>query len=191
MKIVPPNFGYVEEQIYRSGEPSDINFPFLETLKLKTCILLGSEEPRPSWAAWLCAHGVDVRKAGERVPDSSPLPLTEELCIELLQVLLDRERHPILVCDGSGRHRTGALIGCLRKLQRWNLASILTEYRRYAGNKGRLDNEQFIELFDVDLVEFNPNKNRKLLYCYDDPTSNSETQRPSAGAAQARGAAER
>lgn len=43
-------------------------------------------------------------------------------------------------------------MGCLRKLQRWNLTSIFEEYRRYAGSKVRLQNEQFIEFFDTDLV---------------------------------------
>lgn len=41
-----------------------------------------------------------------------------------------------------GRHRTGTVIGCLRKLQRWNLASIFEEYRRHAGAKVRVLNEQ-------------------------------------------------
>ena len=29
----------------------------------------------------------------------------------------------------------GTVVGCLRKLQRWNLTSIFEEYRRYAGSK--------------------------------------------------------
>jgi hypothetical protein len=41
-----------------------------------------------------------------------------------------------------GRHRTGTLIGCLRKLQRWALSSILEEYRRHAGAKFNLLSEQ-------------------------------------------------
>lgn len=44
------------------------------------------------------------------------------------------------------------MVGCFRKLQKWNLTSILEEYRRFAGSKGRILNEQFIELFDIDLV---------------------------------------
>jgi len=50
----------------------------------------------------------------------------------------------------------GTVIGCLRKLQRWNLTSIFEEYRRYAGPKVRLLNEQFIELFDTYLVRIPP-----------------------------------
>lgn len=60
-------------------------------------------------------------------------------------------------------------MGCLRKLEGWNFSSIVTEvikitvinissindefqYRAYAGSKARYVNEQFIELFDLDLV---------------------------------------
>ncbi len=50
----------------------------------------------------------------------------------------------------------GTVIGCLRKVQQWNLASIFSEYRRYAGSKMRSMNEQFIELFDTDLVRIPP-----------------------------------
>jgi tyrosine-protein phosphatase OCA1 len=46
----------------------------------------------------------------------------------------------------------GAVVGCLRKIQGWHLSSIFEEYRRFAGSKVRLQNEQFIELFDTDLV---------------------------------------
>ncbi len=44
------------------------------------------------------------------------------------------------------------MIGCLRKLQRWNIVSVFEEYRRFAAEKSRVQNEQFIELFDTDLV---------------------------------------
>jgi tyrosine-protein phosphatase OCA1 len=51
----------------------------------------------------------------------------------------------------------GAVVGCLRKIQQWHLSSIFEEYRRFAGSKVRLQNEQFIELFDTDLVSIPPN----------------------------------
>lgn len=44
------------------------------------------------------------------------------------------------------------VIGCLRRLQNWNLNSVVNEYRSFAGPKTRYVNEQFIELFDIDLV---------------------------------------
>lgn len=77
--------------------------------------------------------------------------------------------------DRSGIHESGTLVGCLRKLEGWNFSSIITEvngivlfhimvvnwiiqqYRAYAGTKARYVNEQFIELFDLDLVTLPPN----------------------------------
>ena len=44
----------------------------------------------------------------------------------------------------------------MRKLQRWNFNSIITEYRSFAGARSRYNNEQFIELFDLDLVTLPP-----------------------------------
>jgi tyrosine-protein phosphatase OCA1 len=40
----------------------------------------------------------------------------------------------------------------LRKLQLWNLTSILEEYRRFLGDRSQPLSEQFIEFFDTDLV---------------------------------------
>jgi hypothetical protein len=48
----------------------------------------------------------------------------------------------------SGMHEVGILTGILRKLQHWNLSSILFEYRSFAGPNARFNEEQFIELFD-------------------------------------------
>jgi len=41
----PQNFGMVEEDLYRSSLPTSVNFPFLDTLKLKTIIYLSSDDP--------------------------------------------------------------------------------------------------------------------------------------------------
>lgn len=52
--------------------------------------------------------------------------------------------------NGLGlQHRTGCLVGCLRKVQNWSLTSIFDEYRRFAGAKVRMLDQQFMELFDI------------------------------------------
>jgi len=85
-------------------------------------------------------------------PEATWKPISEELIKEALQIVLDVTKHPILIACTSGIHQTGTLVGCLRRLQRWSLNSIVDEYRSFAGLKARYVNEQFIELFDVDLV---------------------------------------
>lgn len=39
-------------------------------------------------------------------------------------------------------------MGCLRKIVGWELATIFSEYHRYADPKARILDERFIELFD-------------------------------------------
>eukprot|EP00796_Vickermania_ingenoplastis_P003782 gene3782-2673_t len=80
------------------------------------------------------------------------MTLSEPVVVRLLEILLDSSHYPLLITCPKGRYRTGIVCGCLRKIQRWNLVSILEEYRRYAGDKSRAENEEFIELFDTDLV---------------------------------------
>ncbi len=46
------------------------------------------------------------------------------------------------------QHRTGCLVGCLRKMQNRSLTSIFDEYQRFLGPSIRLLDQQFIELFD-------------------------------------------
>jgi tyrosine-protein phosphatase OCA1 len=43
--LFPKNFGLVEEDLYRSGQPNELNFPFLDKLGLKTIIVVSPEEP--------------------------------------------------------------------------------------------------------------------------------------------------
>ncbi|CAO3623275.1 unnamed protein product [Mucor fragilis] len=85
-------------------------------------------------------------------------PITEEAVLQALELILNPSNYPMMIMCNLGRHRTGTIVGCMRKLQRWNLTSIFEEYRRYAGPKVRLLNEQFIELFDTDLVAIPANK---------------------------------
>lgn len=85
--------------------------------------------------------------------DATWSPVTDELIKEALELILNPDTHPVLVECTSGIHQTGTLVGCLRRLLNWNLASIVNEYRAFAGSlHPRVMNEQFIELFDTDLV---------------------------------------
>ena len=45
------------------------------------------------------------------------------------------------------QHRTGCLVGTLRRLQTWSLTAIFDEYRRYSHPKSRQMDLQFIEAF--------------------------------------------
>jgi len=134
-----------------------MNFPFLERLKLKTIIYLAPEEPSEKFIHFVQDEGIELIHLGKESSSTPWKPTSEDVVVGALRLLLNNHNYPIHVMCKLGRHRTGTLIGCLRKLQQWNLASIIAEYRRYAGAKVRTLNEQFIDLFDVELVSYNYN----------------------------------
>jgi len=43
-------------------------------------------------------------------------PMSEELVVAALDIFLNPANYPLCVMCNLGRHRTGTLIGCLRKL---------------------------------------------------------------------------
>lgn len=93
----------------------------------------------------------------------------ERIVKDSLEILLHRDRLPCLICDTSGVNETGVVVGCLRRLQRRNFASIryevnarqsalalpgpaadfflsFSQYRTFAGNRSRSSHERFIEV---------------------------------------------
>jgi len=146
------NFGMVADDLYRSGQPNELNFPFLEKLQLKKIIFLAPDDPSQQFLNFVDDQEIELVHLGMDTQQNPWNPISEDIVISALRIILDPSNYPLAVMCNLGRHRTGTIIGCLRKLQRWNLTSIFEEYRRYAGSKVRLLNEQFIELFDTDLV---------------------------------------
>uniref|UniRef100_A0A7S0LHR3 protein-tyrosine-phosphatase n=1 Tax=Coccolithus braarudii TaxID=221442 RepID=A0A7S0LHR3_9EUKA len=150
--LIPPhNFGIVEVDLYRSAHPNALNFPFLEKLRLRKIIHI-EVDLAPEFVRWVEEQQIELVNLADVGRLNPWKPMTEEVVVEGLRLLLEPRNYPLLVMCNLGRHRTGTMIGCLRKLQRWHLTCILEEYRRHARSKFRLVNEQFIELFDIDLV---------------------------------------
>ncbi|KAJ3129258.1 tyrosine-protein phosphatase required for protection against superoxide stress (By similarity) [Nowakowskiella sp. JEL0407] len=152
----------VEEDLYRSGQPNELNFPFLEKLGLKTVVFLAPEEPNQRFLNFVDDQEIALHHLGSNHLINTWDPISEEVVLEALTLILDPGTYPLMVMCNLGRHRTGTVVGCLRKLQRWNLTSIFEEYRKYAGPKVRVLNEQFIELFDTDLVRIPVNHTKWL-----------------------------
>jgi protein tyrosine/serine phosphatase len=152
----PESFGIVEQGVYRANLPHPLSFPFLKHLNLKTVLMLSQESPTRVVTQFFEDNQVELVQLGMRVfkpTEASWKPCSEELVKEALETVLCRAAHPLLICGASGVHAVGVVVGCLRKLQGWSLSSIVNEYRSYAGTKTRYVDEQFIELFDIDLVQ--------------------------------------
>ncbi|KAG7698445.1 hypothetical protein KL911_003624 [Ogataea haglerorum] len=156
LRIVPPiNFCPVEKHLYRSGQPSAINHSFLEQLHLKSVIWLATEEPQDTFLRFMEENDINLfcNLGYDSIDSNSWDGLSESSIKQALEIISDKRHYPLLVCCGMGRHRTGTVIGCLRKLQGWNLASVSEEYRRFTGVRGgRILVELLIEAFDVSTI---------------------------------------
>lgn len=154
MPYFPPlNFANVEDGLYRSALPTEINFEFLQTLSLKSIIILSPEAVDEQFETFMedfSIQAINIENTNAQIAKWSPI--AEETVISALKVLLTQSRFPVLVTCTHGKSLTGTVIGCMRKLQKWSMISIFEEYRRFSGFKSQQQHEQFIELFDTDLV---------------------------------------
>lgn len=163
MPLFPPlNFCMVAEDLYRSAIPNELNFQFLQTLNIKTMLVLqSSQDLDMKFFCFAEDSDITVISIDSDTSDTMNMPqwapIAEESVVRALEVLMYSPNYPILVACTHGRALTGTVIGCLRKLQRWSLTSIFEEYRRYATTRGEQRHERFIELFDTDLVTLSEN----------------------------------
>ncbi|KAL9392862.1 hypothetical protein Peur_016782 [Populus x canadensis] len=148
--LVPPlNFAMVDNGIFRSGFPDSANFSFLQSLGLRSILYLCPEPYPEANYEFLKDNGIRLFQFGIEMCKEPFANIPEETIHEALKVILDVKNHPVLVHCKRGKHRTGCLVGCLRKLQRWCLSSIFDEYQRYAAAKARVSDQRFMELFDI------------------------------------------
>ncbi|XP_050920712.1 probable tyrosine-protein phosphatase DSP4 isoform X2 [Lathyrus oleraceus] len=134
--FVPPlNFAMVDNGIFRCLCPE----PYPETT-----------------AEFLKANGIRLYQFGIDGCKEPFVNIPNDKIREALRVVLDVRNHPVLIHCKRGKHRTGCLVGCIRRLQRWCLSSIFDEYQRFAAAKARVSDQRFIELFDISSLKHNP-----------------------------------
>ncbi|CAD5180648.1 unnamed protein product [Musa acuminata subsp. malaccensis] len=147
--VPPPNFAMVGCGLYRSGFPDAANFCFLTTLRLRSVLCLCPEPYPEENMEFLRENGIKLFQFGIDGCKEPFVDIPEETICEALEVVLDVRNHPLLIHCKRGKHRTGCIVGCLRKLQHWCLTSIFDEYHRFAAAKARVSDQRFIERFDV------------------------------------------
>ncbi len=154
--LAPDNFAMVESGVYRSAFPRSKNMSFLKALGLKSVISLVPEEYPEIMVNFyeendikLISHALD----GNKWPFKQ---IDEEKLRNCLLDILNPKNHPLLIHCNKGKHRTGTVIGSLRKLRRWAYSAIFQEYILYAAPKVRLEDQMLIEAFEMNLTEPDP-----------------------------------
>ncbi|KAL5223786.1 hypothetical protein ABZP36_010425 [Zizania latifolia] len=163
--LVPPlNFAMVDDGIFRSGFPAAANFRFLKSLNLRSIVYL-CPEPYPEMnTEFLAKNGIKLHQFGIEGRKEPFVNIPDDKIREALKVVLDARNQPLLIHCKRGKHRTGCVVGCLRKLQKWCLSSVFDEYQRFAAAKARSTDQRFMELFDISsLKHLTPSHFSKIL----------------------------
>lgn len=105
-------------------------------LRLKSIVSLIEAEPSVDLLEF-CHHENITHFRFEVNNDKEKLALRPQVVIQVLQVLLNPVNHPVYVHCNDGTSATGIVFMILRKLQKWNLAALLSEFGRYATGRSR------------------------------------------------------
>lgn len=144
----PENFAPVINKIYRSSFPQPNNFAFLKKLNLKLVLCLIPEEYPSIHEEFFQAEGIKLFQLGMSGNKEPFVKIPHDLITEAIKIVIDPKNQPILIHCNRGKHRTGCLVGVLRRLQQWSLTIIFDEYRKFAAPKERPMDQQFIELYN-------------------------------------------
>ncbi|PYH95160.1 hypothetical protein BO71DRAFT_418812 [Aspergillus ellipticus CBS 707.79] len=146
---LPVNFGEVVKGIYRSAFPQPWNLAALKKLGLKTIITLVDEPFTPNHVSFMKENGIAHHRIAVQANKEPDIKVPDSVMCRILELLLDKSNHPVLVHCNKGRHRTGCVVACFRKLQGWTTHEAIDEYLRYSSPKSRLLDQLFISGFDV------------------------------------------
>ncbi|EDO18738.1 hypothetical protein Kpol_1028p10 [Vanderwaltozyma polyspora DSM 70294] len=81
--------------------------------------------------------------------DSDELMLVKSNCLKkAFNMILNTNNYNVLLVD-----RTAIVVGILRKLQKWNIASVINEYRLFAGKNVNYFAETFLELIELSIEQ--------------------------------------
>lgn len=137
----------VEPGVYRSAFPRTKNIDFLKQLGLKSVVSLVPEDYPIAMQEFYTANGIKLIPIGL---DGNKWPFKEinhDSMQEVVRNVLSEANRPLLIHCNKGKHRTGSVVGCLRRIRGWALSTVFAEYLLFASPKTRLEDQQMIETF--------------------------------------------
>jgi len=149
--IPPANYGSVQHgAVFRSGFPQAQHTDFLESLHIRSILTLVDTELSEPYTRFISEFGIDHTRVLIAANKDGQVRATDDSICAALAFVLNPDNQPLYIHCNQGRHRTGCVVGCLRKLQQWPLDEILAEYRTYASPKTRSADIELITKFEPD-----------------------------------------
>jgi tyrosine-protein phosphatase SIW14 len=101
-------------------------------------------EPSVEYAAYVHDEEITRVRVDIATNKEGKVNITTDSVCEALLTVLDASNYPLYIHCNQGRHRTGCVIACMRKVQGWPIAAIISEYETYASPKMRPGDVDFI-----------------------------------------------
>ncbi|KAI0834290.1 hypothetical protein F5Y06DRAFT_279422 [Hypoxylon sp. FL0890] len=141
----PINFAMVSPGLYRSGYPQVPDYPFMRTLNLKTIVTLVGKDLPHGFQQFIDAHCIKHEIFDMAGTKKAEIPI--KTMQSIITVISNRKNYPLLIHCNQGKHRTGCVVGVLRKTSEWDTTSIIREYTKYAEPKVRETDVKYITNF--------------------------------------------
>jgi len=110
-------------------------------------ILVDNDRPA-DYEEFMETNGINHVKVHIKANKQADVYTPPGTVIEALKVIMDRANHPVLIHCNKGKHRTGCISACFRKVCGWTLSSCLEEYTTFSAPKTRDLDKAFITRFD-------------------------------------------
>ena len=138
-----PNFGQVDEGLWRSAQPSAEGFASAHALGVRTVLCLRSTRDDARLAAQAGLELVRVPMRQWNVDEAELQAALEVAC--------DPARRPVLVHCAHGRDRTGAVVAAYRRVvQGWSAEEAVREMRAYGAAPWWINLPRLVRRLDVE-----------------------------------------
>ena len=121
------NFGKINDNYYRGGQPQARHFPALQEVGIRTIVNLRKDGPKEEESL--------AKEAGMNyfyLPLSSRRPATQTEVDEFLKIVNDPENWPVYVHCAAGKHRTGGMTAVYRMTNDgWTADMAFAEMKKY------------------------------------------------------------
>lgn len=143
----PTNFAMVLPGLYRSSYPKAADYPFMKSLNLKTIVTLVGDDLPDGFQHFITNNGIKHEIFDMVGTKKADIPI--KTMQSIIAVVGNRKNYPLLVHCNQGKHRTGCVVGVIRKASEWDTASIINEYTKYAEPKVREKDVQYLTNFKL------------------------------------------
>jgi tyrosine-protein phosphatase SIW14 len=145
----PANFGVIAPSLYRASYPQHCHFEHLADLELKTIITLVPEPLPLEYANFISTNGINHHQIPILANKDADVYSDVETINRVLAIMLEPANYPLLLHCNKGKHRTGCMTACFRKVTGWPSEDCLEEYVKYSAPKSRDLDKAFIQRYDA------------------------------------------